>query len=91
MLSNQGRRAAYKIAIEDLRTRHPRWPLLELRAWLAVIVLQIRLIGQGRLPWFVRVIILILAHLVAFLIADPLYWALAGAVLIGRWLFGKRF
>ena len=54
LMSKQGRRWAYQIALANLRQRKPNLQLPEFNAWATVILLQILLLGQHRFPFWVR-------------------------------------
>lgn len=86
-LSKNGCLAAYEMALQALRRTNPKEPLLEIRAWFGVAQTQIVLFSRSiGIPYFVARTV----AAIPCLVFAPIYWALTGAVLIGRWLFGKR-
>lgn len=87
LLSKQGRRCAYEIALANVRHRKPDLRLPEFNAWATVILLQILLIGQNRLPFWVRRAM----ALAAGLVLAPMAMIIRCIALIPNAIGARRF
>lgn len=80
MLRKPGRSLAYRVALEILHRRHPKAILPEMTASMNVLLLQILLLGYGRVPFIVRLIPMLLAAAVLV----PVLLLLSIAVIIAQ-------